>query len=85
MADKEKAKNARKRKKNEKPQKSFWRNLMLIGGASLLTLIIIVMLLSNFFDTFKLFGTQRPRQQGVDTDIGSDRHGKHQHLHGEDQ
>lgn len=50
MADKEKAKNARKRKKNEKPQKSFWRNLMLIGGASLLTLIIIVMLLSNFFD-----------------------------------
>lgn len=50
MADKEKAKNARKRKKGEKPQKSFWRNLMLIGGASLLTLIIVVMLLSNFFD-----------------------------------
>ena len=50
MADKGKAKNARKRKKNEKPQNSFWRNLMLAGGATLLTLIIVVMLLSNFFD-----------------------------------
>lgn len=50
MADKGKAKNARKRKKGEKPQNSFWRNLMLVGGASLLTIIIVVMLLSNFFD-----------------------------------
>ncbi len=50
MAEKGKEKNARKRKKGGKPQNSFWRNLMLIGGATLLTLIIAMMLMSNFFD-----------------------------------
>ena len=39
MAEKGKEKTARKRKKGGKPQNSFWRNLMLIGGATLLTLI----------------------------------------------
>ena len=50
MAEKGKEKTARKRKKGGKPQNSFWRNLMLIGGATLLTLIIAMMLMSNFFD-----------------------------------
>ena len=49
--EKEKAKkNYRKKKKEDRQGSSFMRNLIMIGGATLLTLVIAVMLLSNFFD-----------------------------------
>ncbi len=60
MADKDQKKEtSKKKKKADRPRHSFWRNLLLAGGATLLVIIMGVMLLSNFFDVPML------RQPGI--------------------